>query len=98
MKKELFAWVLIGGLAVSVPASAQNQGKQRRDPSPEKVIAMFDTNKDGSISIEEARVAEKAGMYRKFGRIDVDRDGKVTIEELRAHAEARKSRQENVKE
>lgn len=80
-----------GGLSVARPAAAgpgqaeagSGQGGGRPGggggrPSPEKMIELKDTNKDGVLTKDEN---DFRGNFEKY---DADEDGKVTVEELKA--------------
>ena len=62
-------------------------GMMFKGPAGRFVMALqqFDTNKDGKISLEEAKSAENA----LFTAIDADKDGSLTPGEMRKYHEAR---------
>jgi Ca2+-binding EF-hand superfamily protein len=72
--------ILAVSLAVLGTAALADPG------TPGKGLERFkaaDTNADGMISREEARVALPK-IYEHFDRIDANKDGQITFEELRA--------------
>jgi Ca2+-binding EF-hand superfamily protein len=68
-RKAIFA-AFAGLSAVAAPALAT---------AKKSWVAQFDTDKDGTVDLAEAKKAAGA----TFDRLDTDRDGTVTIKELR---------------
>ena len=62
-------------------------GMMLKGPAGRFVMALqqFDTNKDGKISLDEAKSAEEA----LFTAVDADKDGSLTPGEMRKYREAR---------
>jgi hypothetical protein len=90
----LFANVLlpIGTLVVA----AGLVGAQDGGPSPDAAMATYDTDKDGTIDENEAKVA--AGAL--FDKLDVDKDGTLDEKELQGrltHAQFREADPDNDK-
>src|SRR5215831_221079 len=88
----LFANVLlpIGTLVVA----AGLVGAQDGGPSPDAAMATYDTDKDGTIDENEAKVA--AGAL--FDKLDVDKDGTLDEKELQGrvtHAQFREADPDN---
>jgi hypothetical protein len=48
-------------------------------PSPEEIMGLLDSNKDGFIAKDEAQ----GPMVQYFDMIDADKDAKVSLEELK---------------
>lgn len=79
---KLIVWITAGLLSVSA-AWAQ---ESRTDKEIDQRFALADKNKDGKLTLEEA----KAGMPRvaaNFQRIDTQNKGYVTAAEIKAMAD-----------
>ena len=77
-----------GNGAVSVEeltAAAQGRAAERA----EKMMARFDDNEDGALTIDEMRGNRPDRAARMFERVDADEDGIITAEEF---AEMRQGR------
>ena len=57
---------------------------QARPASSERGVMRYDSNKDGTVTIEEWR----AGQQARFKRLDTNNDGKLTQDELFARTPA----------
>ena len=85
LKFALFTFALL--------AFSQVNAQDKKKPDPEKMFATLDTNKDGTVSLEEmkARKTKKevsAEMQEKrFARMDADSNGAVTLEEFKTAIE-----------
>lgn len=62
----------------------------RKPPSPEKVVAHLDTDKDGKISKAEADAAERGKLSEHFDDVDSNADGYVDAAELKTAFEKRR--------
>jgi len=62
------------------PSAGATSGASSTQPS----FAALDTNRDGSVSQDEAGAAP--GLARKFARLDKNRDGKLSASEFTGHA------------
>jgi Ca2+-binding EF-hand superfamily protein len=83
MKKTLLTSIFL--LIVASPLAAQQQGNAS---AGQMFLQQFDTNKDGSVDLEEFLAPQKA----QFKHIDKDGDGKITeaeadafVKEMQAH-------------
>lgn len=82
-----------GLLIFALLAFSQVNAQDKKKPDPEKMFATLDTNKDGTVSLEEmkARKTKKevsAEMQEKrFARMDADSNGAVTLEEFKTAIE-----------
>jgi len=92
--------VLAVALVLSVPVSAQQQGRgkqnknaQHNKPDPEQVIARLDTNSDGKIDKEEASQAQRGKLAVNFDNLDSNNDGYLVLEELEARSSGNKNKQ-----
>lgn len=87
-KKVKIAVVACGLLVMTFQAKAQ----EKEPPSPEKVIERLDTDKDGKLSLEEAKQAKRGKLAEHFDKIDTDKDGYISNAELTAMNEKRKGK------
>jgi Ca2+-binding EF-hand superfamily protein len=70
-------------LAFSVTTSITAQEKKK--PNLEKAFKRLDTNKDGSITVEELEANEKTKkLAKRFSKIDTDENEKISLEEFKA--------------
>jgi Ca2+-binding EF-hand superfamily protein len=76
MKQITIAMVL--GLASLVAAGGPAQAQEPNIPSGEKTFARLDQNKDGKLSLDEARPK----VVGRFVRLDGDSDGNVSAAEV----------------
>ena len=94
-KTTLFAGVLLA--VVTLVVTSRPVGAQADPPpSPEAAIAACDTDKDGTIDENEAKVA--AGTV--FDKLDADKDGTVDEKELQGrltHTQFREADPDNDK-
>ncbi len=76
--------VLGGSFAVAAPG----EGK-KNPPDPAKVFARKDTNKDGSLTLDEFQAGMKDKQLerapQRFKTIDANGDGKVSMDEFKAN-------------
>ena len=76
--------VLGGSFAVAAPG----EGK-KNPPDPAKVFARKDTNKDGSLTLDEFKTGMKDKQLerapQRFKTIDANGDGKVSMDEFKAN-------------
>ena len=84
----LAACLAAGGiLGGSFAAAAPGEGN-KTPPDPAKVFARKDTNKDGSLTLDEFQAGlndkrlERAPQ--RFKTLDTSRDGKVSLDEFKA--------------
>ena len=66
------------GCGIKAGGSDARRGGPKGPPSPEKILADMDANKDGKISKDEAR----GPLAGDFERLDADKDGALTVAEL----------------
>jgi EF hand domain-containing protein len=86
--------VFAGALAAPLVSGAADPSQSTDKPAPgagakASAFQMFDIDKDGFISREEAR--NSADLSARFNAIDTDRDGKISAEEFNAGAQLRSS-------
>lgn len=75
-----------GALSIAeLTAAAQSQAADRA----EKMMARFDDNEDGALTIEEMRGNRSDRAERMFERIDANEDGVITEEEFAEMREGR---------
>lgn len=80
----------LGVLALGLFAFSQGNAQDRQKPDPEKMFTILDTNKDGSISLEEMKARKRKNevsdemQEKRFAKIDTNADGAVTLEEFKA--------------
>lgn len=80
MHKTVITTLLIAGLASSNLAFADRGG-------PGKFMRFFDTNQDGTVTLDEFESASQA----RFERMDTNKDGQVTSGEFQSYVEARRN-------
>ena len=82
-----------GLLIFALLAFSQVNAQDKKKPDPEKMFAALDTNKDGSISLEEMKARKTkqevtAEMQEKrFAKMDADSNGSISLEEFKTAAE-----------
>jgi len=96
-KSILTAFAVVMGLALSLPALAQDDGRPRRGPAakcpkaggprqgqpgPAQIFQRLDKNGDGKLTKDEL----PPRMAERFSKADADGDGAITREELKAAA------------
>ena len=101
MKTTIFKFAL---LSLTMFAFSQVNAQDKPKPNQEKMFANLDTNKDGTISLDEMKarktkkeIPEKA-HEKRFANMDADANGAVTLEEFKtfmAKAEARSQGEAN---
>jgi hypothetical protein len=69
------------------PGGPGGDGKGR--PGPEQIIQRLDTDKDGSVSLEEFKAGPRAKQdpskaEEMFKKLDTNTDGKISLEEFKA--------------
>jgi len=79
-KRALFAALDSDHNGVLSPAEFMRLPSNEAAPNAAPMIARFDGNRDGSVSLVEYR----AGTLANFDRLDADKDGIVTAAEMRA--------------
>lgn len=86
--------VKLGLLALSVFAmSLTTTAQEKKTPDFEKMLKRFDTDKNGTVSFEEFKLAKRKNevplerLEKRFTRMDSDKNGAVTLEELKAEFE-----------
>jgi|SaaInl85LU_5_DNA_1037374.scaffolds.fasta_scaffold234780_1 Ca2+-binding EF-hand superfamily protein len=86
----------LGTLVLALCAFTSMEAQEKKKPDPEKMFKKFDTNEDGSISLEEFKAIKRKNevpaekLEKNFARMDEDSDGKVTLEEMIAFREKNK--------
>jgi Ca2+-binding EF-hand superfamily protein len=79
---------LMVGACFSLSAFAMNhEGKPSAEQHKEmakKKWQSVDTDKDGSVSKQEAEAAKMKGLVEHFDQFDSNKDGKISDEEMRA--------------
>jgi Ca2+-binding EF-hand superfamily protein len=81
-KKLAIALITSVGLSSAALASvAFAHGGHMRGHMRGELFEKIDANKDGKVTLVEAKAAEKA----RFTAIDTNKDGRLTTEELQAH-------------
>lgn len=88
-----FTTLKLGVVALGLFAFTQGNAQDKQKPDPEKMFTTLDTNKDGSLSLEElkARKSKKEvsaeNQEKRFTAMDVNSDKSVTLEEFKAAME-----------
>jgi hypothetical protein len=72
----LITFVGLSSAALASVAFAHGHGHMRG-----QLFEKIDANKDGKVTLAEAKAAEKT----RFAAIDADKDGRLTTQELEAH-------------
>ncbi|MHA7942323.1 EF-hand domain-containing protein [Formosa sp. 3Alg 14/1] len=86
LKTLTFAMLSLAFSAVSFSAQAQDK---KREPNPEKMLERMDTDKNGTISLEEFKSVKRKKevdaktLEKNFAKIDADSNGQITLEELK---------------
>ena len=81
LKFALFSFALL--------AFSQVNAHEKKKPDPEKMFAALDTNKDGSVTLEEmkARKTKKElsaeAQEKRFAKMDADGNGSISLEEFK---------------
>lgn len=100
MRPKIVAGVVFAGaLALPLATGAADSSPPADKPATpgagagiqSSAFQMFDIDKDGFISREEAR--NSADLSARFNAIDTDHDGKISAEEFNAGSRARGSAQ-----
>lgn len=83
-KNVIKTMLFLGVFSLAVSVNAQDGEKKAKPaPTPEKMLKNFDTNKDGSISKEEAEANKNQSLFKRFDKIDADKSGSLSVEELK---------------
>lgn len=68
---------------------SQVNAQEKKKPDPVKMFAALDTNKDGSVTLEEmkARKTKKElsaeAQEKRFAKMDADGNGSISLEEFK---------------
>lgn len=78
----------------AVQACLQAAGDDRPEARPDRedLLAMADSNGDGSLALDELSAAQTDQALQRFARLDTDGDGLITGTELQAQQQARQAR------
>ena len=79
----LKAIVVIGSLLVGGAALAQPEMKKDRTEMKQKMLAKFDTNKDGKLDKAERIVMHETRAAARFKKLDTDGNGQLSFEEFK---------------
>lgn len=96
MKLKTFAMLSLAFFAVSFSIQAQDK---KREPNPEKMLERMDTDKNGTISLEEfksvkrKKEVEAKVLEKNFAKIDTDSNGQITLEELKKQPKKEKKKE-----
>lgn len=82
-------WAVLATSFLFLSPWAQAAGEKPQRMSMEK-FDQIDTNRDGSISREEAAAAPR--LAEQFAEVDADRDGKVVPAELKNYAKTHRGK------
>ncbi|MEN8660904.1 MAG: EF-hand domain-containing protein [Lentimonas sp.] len=86
-KTSLFITLLAACIIPSI-SHADETGKEKKKASaPAKVFMKFDTDKSGSLSVEE--VIKNKSLTKKFAKADLDANGTISLAEFTAYNKAR---------
>jgi len=78
-------------LAIFACSFTSEAQERKREMDFDKMIARFDTDKNGSISLDEFKSAERKReveperLEKMFATLDGDSNGEVTLDELKAN-------------
>jgi len=78
-------FILVAGVALTVSFNALAQDNATRDKEIAERFAKCDTNKDGKLTLNEAKGCMPR-IYDNFSMIDVQGRGYVTVAEIQAMA------------
>ena len=78
-------------IAVFFVGMTSATAQQNRKIDPEKIIKFLDKDKDGKISLDEAKKARKKTLAENFTKLDKNEDGYLDIKELKAMQDKKKS-------
>jgi Ca2+-binding EF-hand superfamily protein len=87
MKKIILATAALALVALPAASWSQEAPAAKKGKS---AFDMLDSNKDGSISKEEAAAAKKPITEARFTKMDKDADGKLSKDEFKAAADTAK--------
>lgn len=93
MKKAVWfaAIILLPGIAVAAENVKQEVKQQASDAG--EGFKRIDANKDGGVSLEEAKKAGAAFLVNNFSAIDANKSGKLSPEEIRAFIQKRREQE-----
>lgn len=69
-------------IAIAFVVGVTEANAQKKKVNPKKIIKHLDKDKDGKISVKEAKKAKK--ISEKFAKIDLNKDGFLDLKELEA--------------
>ena len=81
MKKVVLTAVIALG-AISFAKAQQGAGRPSPDKIAEMILTRFDADKNGSLSLEECKKAERAPLAENFAKLDTNKDKKLSKKEL----------------
>lgn len=92
-----------GLLTFALLAFSQVNAQDKQKPDPEKMFTTLDTNKDGSVSLDELKARKTKreipaeAQEKRFAAMDADANGAVTLEEFKTAMANRGNRGEGKK-
>jgi Ca2+-binding EF-hand superfamily protein len=93
-----FTTLKLATLALVFFAISTSEAQEKKAPNFEKMLKRFDSDENGSISLEEFKSAKRKKevapkkLEKNFAKIDANSDGKVTLEELQSNWDKRKKK------
>lgn len=78
------AFLMLAGPALAAPGDTQATPATTKPARADRGVMRYDTNKDGSVTIEEW----KAGQQARFKSLDANGDGKLSQDEMYARTPA----------
>ncbi|GHA65543.1 hypothetical protein GCM10009007_02690 [Formosimonas limnophila] len=75
INKTLFTLGLTVFLSIVLANTSENVAKR---------VQALDTDKDGGVSLSEAKAGKASRIINNFTRLDSNKDGKVTVSEIEA--------------